>query len=84
MCAVLCVYVGPELTAVPVFLCFTWDAATAWLDEQCVGPRPGSEPVNPGLPKWSASANPTTRPLRQPPATIHFLIRENILKKENI
>ena len=20
-----------------------WDAATAWLDEPCVGPRPGSE-----------------------------------------
>ena len=21
-----------------------WDAVTAWLDEQCVGPCPGSEP----------------------------------------
>ena len=30
-----------------------WDAATSWLDKQCVGPRPGSKPVNPGPPKWS-------------------------------
>ena len=28
-----------------------WDAATAWLDEWHVGPRPGSEPMNPGPPK---------------------------------
>ena len=27
--------IGPELTSVPIFLYFTWDAATAWLDEQC-------------------------------------------------
>ena len=24
-----------ELTSMPIFLCFMWDAATAWLDEQC-------------------------------------------------
>ena len=36
-----------ELTPVPIFLYFvTWDALTAWLDEQCVGPHPGSEPAN--------------------------------------
>ena len=36
----LCVCVrkiGPELTSVPIFLYFTWDVATAWLDKQrCV------------------------------------------------
>ena len=31
-----------------------WDAATAWPDEWCVGPHPGSEPANPGLLKQSA------------------------------
>ena len=30
-----------------------WDATTAWLDEWCVGPRPGSEPANPGPLQWS-------------------------------
>ena len=35
----------------PLF--WMWDTATAWLDEQCVGPHPGSEPANPGLPKQS-------------------------------
>ena len=30
------------------FLFCVWDTATAWLDEQCVGPHSGSEPVNPG------------------------------------
>ena len=33
----VCVYVrkiGPELTSVPVFLYFMWDAAVPWLDEQ--------------------------------------------------
>ena len=24
-----------ELTSVPIFLCFIWDAAIAWLDERC-------------------------------------------------
>ena len=24
-----------ELTSVPIFLYFMWDAATAWLDERC-------------------------------------------------
>ena len=28
-----------------------WDAATAWLDERCIGPFPGSKPTNPG--RWS-------------------------------
>ena len=32
-------------------LLYMWDAATAWLDEQCVGPHLGSEPENPGPPK---------------------------------
>ena len=41
--------IGPELTSVPVFLYFMWDAATAWLDEWCIGPHPGSEPMTPGL-----------------------------------
>ena len=26
---------GPELTSVPIFLYFMWDATTVWLDEQC-------------------------------------------------
>src|SRR3712207_8823129 len=30
-----------------------WDATTACLDEQFVDPCPGSEPMNPGLPKRS-------------------------------
>ena len=30
-----------------------WDTATVWLDEQRVGPHPGSEPVNPGVSKQS-------------------------------
>ena len=42
-----------------------WDAATAWLDEQCVGPQLGSEPVNPGMPEVEC-ANLTTMPLGQP------------------
>ena len=27
--------IGPELTSVPNFLYFMWDATTAWLEEQC-------------------------------------------------
>ena len=27
--------IGPQLTFVPVFLYFTWDAATAWLYQWC-------------------------------------------------
>ena len=27
--------IDPELTSVPIFLYFMWDAATAWLDEHC-------------------------------------------------
>ena len=38
-----------------------WDAATAWLDEWCVGPRPGSEPANMGL-----HTKLTTTPLGRP------------------
>ena len=30
-----------------------WDAATVWLDDQCVGLCLGSKLVNPRLPKWS-------------------------------
>ena len=43
-----------------------WDAATAWLDEQCVGLCPGSKPANPGLRHWSRAheLNPyATRPV---------------------
>ena len=25
----------PELTPVPIFLCFMWDATSLWLDEWC-------------------------------------------------
>ena len=45
--------IDPELTSVvslPLILCIL-DSATAWFDEQCVGPHLGSEPANPGLPK---------------------------------
>ena len=45
---------GPELTSMPIFLYFIYGTpATAWLDMWCVGLHPGSELVNPGLPKWS-------------------------------
>ena len=39
--------IGLELTSVANLpsLC-TWEAATAWLDEQCVGPHPGPELAN--------------------------------------
>ena len=30
-----------------------WDASTAWLDEQCVGPHPGSKWANLRPPTWS-------------------------------
>ena len=45
--------------------------ATACLDRQCLGLHPGSEPLNPGLPKrkWELTA----APLGQPP-TFFFLI----------
>ena len=61
--------IGPELSVanLPFFssrkLCILvvspsssssmWDATTAWLDEWCVGPRPGSDLANPGPPKQS-------------------------------
>ena len=41
-----------ELTSVPIFLYFMWDATTAWLDK--LAPCLGSELANPGLPKQSA------------------------------
>ena len=34
-----------------------WDAASAWLDEWCVGLHPGLEPVNPGLLKQNTKLN---------------------------
>ena len=34
-----------------------WDAATAWLDDRCVGLRPGSKPGDPRPPKWSVKLN---------------------------
>ena len=45
--------IGPELTSLPIFLYFMWGTATVWLDEQCVGLHPASEPENPRPPKWS-------------------------------
>ena len=35
-------------------LLYVCDAATAWLDERCIGPCPGSEPANLGPPKQRA------------------------------
>ena len=35
-----------------------WDATTAWLDELCVSPLPGSKPANPGLLKQSTQTSP--------------------------
>ena len=35
-----------------------WDAATAWLDEQCVGLHLGSKATNPGLPKRRVQTSP--------------------------
>ena len=49
----------------------TWDAATAWLDEWCVGQCLGSERANPGPPKW----NTGTHPLCQQ-AGPHLLLNE--------
>ena len=43
--------IGSEPTSVPIFLYFffcTWDATTAWPDEQHERLCPGFEPVNPG------------------------------------
>ena len=54
-----------ELTSVPIFLYFMWDAATVWLDEQCVGPPPGIQTCKP----WAAEVecvNLTTTPRGQP------------------
>ena len=46
--------IGPELTSVAILPLFCmWISATAWLNEQCVGLCPGSEPVNPRPPKQS-------------------------------
>ena len=53
---------------IPLFC--MWDAATAWLDEQCVGPCLGSEPTNSGPLKWSAWT--TTVPPGQPSALCFF------------
>ena len=39
-----------------------WDAATAWLDEWCVVPRPGSKPANPGQLRWSTWTHPPGQP----------------------
>ena len=35
-----------------------WDAATVWLDEWCIGPCPGSKPMNAGLLKRSVQTQP--------------------------
>ena len=43
---------GPELPSMPIFLYFICGMpATAWLDKQCIGLHPGSQPANPRLPK---------------------------------
>ena len=39
---------GSELTSMPIFLHFIWDAATAWLAKGWVGVRPGSKTAYPG------------------------------------
>ena len=55
--------IGPELTSVanpPLF--WMWDTASTWLDEQCIGLHPGSEP-------WATKAecvNLITTPLGRP------------------
>ena len=59
----VCVCVRETKICANLLLLCKWDAATAWLDERCVGLCPGSEPVNPG----SEHANLTTTPLGQPP-----------------
>ena len=39
---------GPELTSVPIFFYFICGMpGIAWLDKCCIGPRPGSKPMNP-------------------------------------
>ena len=48
-----------------------WDTATAWLDEQCIGPCPGSEQANPGPLKQSTRTS-NTQPQGQPPEFIFF------------
>ena len=41
--------IGRELTSVASLPLFClWDAATAWLDELCISPFLGSEPMNSG------------------------------------
>ena len=45
--------IGPELTSVPLPLFCMWDANTAQLDEQYIGPYWGSAPANRRLPKQS-------------------------------
>ena len=34
-----------------------WDAATSWLDEQCVDPPPRTEPVNPSCQSGACEPN---------------------------
>ena len=41
--------ISPKLTSVPIFLYFICGTpAIARLDQWCIGPNPGSKPVNPG------------------------------------
>ena len=64
---------GPELTSVPIFLHFICGTpVTAWLDEWCVGPCPGSKLPNPGLPAEAERVNLTAAPPGQPLALIFF------------
>ena len=49
----------PQLTSVPIFLCFiSGTATTAWLAKWCIGPHPGSELMNPGPLKRKVRTEP--------------------------
>ena len=52
-----------ELTSMPLFLYFMWDAATVWLDEQCKVHVWDPNLWTPG--HWSGVMNPATMPLGQ-------------------
>ena len=54
-----------------------WDAATAWLDKRCVGPRLGSEPVNS---EQSRAHKPNHYAMGPAPKVFKYLIKCNIRK----
>ena len=46
--------ISPELTSIPILLYFICGTpTTAWLAKAVPCLHPGSEPVNPGAPKWN-------------------------------